>query len=196
MRSLAITFLVLLLLVLSSGSAAFSQVKDGVIIRLPTRVLELYKKGNMIKKYPVGVGMSNFPTPTGSFEIIEMVITPDWENPYKSKGQVQVKRGHSNPLGTRWIGFKDYSGGQYGIHGTNRPSSVGKYSSHGCIRMKIKDAEELFNNVHFGMPVIITNEVHRLKEVKEIIPVEKIVVETISIPLILDSADDIRFYIY
>lgn len=180
MRSLTVTFLVLLLLILTSGSAAFSQVKDGVIIRLPTRVLELYKDGNVVKTYPVGVGMRNFSTPTGTFKIIEMVITPGWENPYRSKGKSRVNMGYSNPLGTRWIGFKDHSGGQYGIHGTNRSSSVGKYSSHGCIRMLIKDSEDLFKRVTFGMPVIVTNEINTIKQVKNVPIVKTSVKEKIS----------------
>lgn len=193
MRSIAITFLVLLLLILTSGSAAFSQVKDGLIIRLPTRVLELYKEGNRVKTYSVGVGMPDFPTPTGTFEIIEMVITPGWENPYLSKGKARVNMGMKNPLGTRWIGFKDYSGGQYGIHGTNKPSSVGKYSSHGCVRMHIKDSEDLFKQVYFGMPVIVTNEGDPFNQVKEVSPVEKPLDEKMVNPLILDNVSDISF---
>lgn len=54
-----------------------------------------------------------------------------------------------NPLGSRWIGFnaRGTDGSKYGIHGTNQPSSIGKYISQGCIRMKKNDVEYLFDRI-------------------------------------------------
>ncbi len=76
---------------------------------------------------------------------------PTWYNPGKVVGP-----GPANPLGTRWmgLGFKGY-----GIHGTNRPSSIGKAASHGCIRMRIPDVEALFALVQVGDEVDLLNEV-------------------------------------
>lgn len=131
---------------------------DYIVIDLEKRQLTLYKEYEAFVSYPVGVGRSGFGTPTGAFEIIRKVKNPQWQNPYKSQAAPKVSAGTHNPIGTRWIGFKAHNGGEYGIHGTNRPSSVGQYSSHGCVRMITKDAEELFEYVSLGMSVIITKE--------------------------------------
>ena len=63
--------------------------------------------------------------------------------------------GKSNPLGTRWMGL---SAKGYGIHGTNVPSSIGKSASHGCIRMRQSDLEELFEMVDIGVAVELRGE--------------------------------------
>jgi len=71
--------------------------------------------------------------------------------------------GSSNPLGPRWIGL-DVKG--FGIHGTNRPDSIGKNASHGCIRLRNRDIEDLFARVKVGDHVSLvaerTDEVARL----------------------------------
>jgi lipoprotein-anchoring transpeptidase ErfK/SrfK len=46
-------------------------------------------------------------------------------------------------------------GGEYAIHGTNRPSSIGGFVSHGCIRMYNEDIRELYRLVRVGTPVIV-----------------------------------------
>lgn len=92
----------------------------------------------LIKTYPVAVGKPSTPTPTGSYKIINKIIKP------------------GGILGTRWMGL-DIPNGPYGIHGTNNPSSIGKFISNGCIRMYNSDVEELFPKVNIGTPVIITD---------------------------------------
>jgi lipoprotein-anchoring transpeptidase ErfK/SrfK len=49
------------------------------------------------------------------------------------------------------------AGGEYAIHGTNRPNSVGGYVSYGCVRMYNQDISDLFNRVEVGTPVIVTS---------------------------------------
>jgi lipoprotein-anchoring transpeptidase ErfK/SrfK len=66
-----------------------------------------------------------------------------------------VGPGKSNPVGTRWIGLSIKG---YGIHGTNVPSSIGKNVSHGCIRMRNRDVEELFTMVALGDQVELYRE--------------------------------------
>ena len=66
-----------------------------------------------------------------------------------------IPPGPGNPVGTRWIGL-DKKG--YGIHGTNAPHSIGKAASHGCIRMRQHDLEELFATVRGGDQVEIIGE--------------------------------------
>ncbi|HZG73251.1 MAG TPA: L,D-transpeptidase, partial [Chondromyces sp.] len=64
--------------------------------------------------------------------------------------------------GTRWVGFdaKGTDGRIYGIHGTNNPSSIGKYISNGCIRMRNSAVELLYEKVPINTKVLIvsTNE--------------------------------------
>jgi lipoprotein-anchoring transpeptidase ErfK/SrfK len=48
------------------------------------------------------------------------------------------------------------SGGEYAIHGTNNPGSVGRFVSHGCVRMYNRDITDLYSRVRIGTPVIVT----------------------------------------
>jgi lipoprotein-anchoring transpeptidase ErfK/SrfK len=63
-----------------------------------------------------------------------------------------VAPGKNNPIGTRWMGL---SKDGYGIHGTNAPASIGHAASHGCIRMRQQDLEELFDLIPVGTAVKI-----------------------------------------
>jgi hypothetical protein len=128
-----------------------------VLINAPARQLFLLDGAQrVLKTYPVAVGRPGFPTPQGQFKVIRKVMHPGFENPYKAAGASRIAPGSNNPLGTRWIGFHPVARGEYGIHGTNRPGSVGKFASHGCVRMYVKDAEDLFDRVTFGMPVVVS----------------------------------------
>ena len=76
-----------------------------------------------------------------------------WDaNPTHSKAKIPA--GPNNPVGTAWIGL---SRPGYGIHGTPDPASIGYSASHGCIRMRIPDAEWLFQRVRIGTPVVIVS---------------------------------------
>lgn len=124
-----------------------------VVINVPSRMLWVYSGNKIVKYFPVGVGRVGFMTPVGHFNVIRKVQDPGWENPYKQKGAIRIAPGETNPLGTRWIGFHQKNGGEFGIHGTDNPSSVGKFSSHGCVRMRVPDAEVLFDMVDLGTSV-------------------------------------------
>ena len=60
----------------------------------------------------------------------------------------------SNPMG---VAAMTLEGGEYAIHGTNRPNSVGGYVSYGCVRMYNQDISDLFERVEVGTPVIVTS---------------------------------------
>lgn len=160
MRAFIVSIIVLLCSLCPLSANALP--KDCIVINIPSRTLDLYKDGKIKKTYPVGVGMPNFPTPVGNFKVISKVIEPGWENPYKAAGYSRIKSGNTNPLGTRWIGFKADPKGEYGIHGTDNPSSVGKLSSHGCVRMHIKDAEEIFDKVDINTAVIVSYDTAKI----------------------------------
>jgi lipoprotein-anchoring transpeptidase ErfK/SrfK len=121
-----------------------------IVISLPDRKVALFEDGRVVRIYPIAVGKHTTPSPNGSFHIASRVVKPTWYHP----GKV-VPAGPANPLGTRWMGL-GYKG--YGIHGTNRPKSIGKAASHGCIRMRNQDVEDLFERVEVGDPVELLTE--------------------------------------
>lgn len=129
-----------------------------LVINVPSRTLFVYYKGQIKNTFPVGVGRPGFPTPAGQYKVIRKVINPGWENPYEKSGTaIKIAPGTvENPLGTRWIGFLQDPHGEYGMHGTDRPSSVGHYSSHGCVRMLVKDSEKLFDMIDVGTPISVS----------------------------------------
>ncbi|MED3551117.1 L,D-transpeptidase [Cytobacillus praedii] len=92
-------------------------------------------------------------TPEGIF-----TITVKAKEPYYRKKN--IKGGDANnPLGTRWIGFdaEDTDGRIYGLHGTNDPSSIGKYVSQGCIRLQNEAIESLYDFVPVGTKILVTS---------------------------------------
>jgi lipoprotein-anchoring transpeptidase ErfK/SrfK len=133
---------------------------SAVVIRRGTNKLVYYKdKGDGLERmrtFPVATGQSSYPTPLGSFEIVQMQRQPWWYPPPSdwAKGLKPVPPGPGNPLGTRWMGI---SAPAVGIHGTPDAASLGYSASHGCIRMAIPSAEWLFKNVKVGTPVFIVS---------------------------------------
>jgi L,D-transpeptidase ErfK/SrfK len=121
-----------------------------IVVSLSGRKIALFEEGRLVKVYSIAVGKHSTPSPNGSFHIVSRVVKPTWYQP----GKV-VPSGPANPLGTRWMGL-GYKG--YGIHGTNRPRSIGKAASHGCIRMRNQDVEDLFERVEVGDPVELLTE--------------------------------------
>jgi len=117
-----------------------------IVVKIPARILELYEDGKIYKRYSIAVGKSDTPTPIG-----------DWRVIWKSHRSGDI-------LGTRFLGL-DVPWGGYGIHGTNRPWSIGHFISQGCIRLRNKDIEELFEWVPVGTPVRIEGEVFPIQRV-------------------------------
>ena len=107
-------------------------------------------------RYGIGVGRQGF-TWSGIKSIIRKTEWPDWypppdmiaRQPYLPR---MIAGGPGNPLGARAM----YIGGtEYRIHGTNDPSSIGKFMSSGCIRMTNDNAIDLFNRVTVGTKVVV-----------------------------------------
>jgi lipoprotein-anchoring transpeptidase ErfK/SrfK len=118
------------------------QVKREIVVSLQDRKLALLEDGEVKKIYPVAVGRPSSPSPVGTFTIERRV-----KNPTYSHDGISVPPGPGNPVGTRWMGLSIHG---YGIHGTNEPKSIGKASSHGCIRLAKADLEELYPLVAVG----------------------------------------------
>lgn len=114
----------------------YFRVSYRIVINVKNHTLTLYKNNSPFKTYPVAVGKASSPTPKGTFKIINKAINP------------------GGPFGARWLGL-NAPYGDYGIHGTNNPSSIGKNISNGCIRMFNKDVIELNSLVPIGTVVQI-----------------------------------------
>jgi murein L,D-transpeptidase YcbB/YkuD len=115
-----------------------------IVIKIPARLLELHEDGKVYKKYRIAVGKGETPSPVGEWIV-------DWKS-YRA-GDI---------FGTRYLALNVPWGG-YGIHGTNQPWSIGHFASHGCIRMRNKDVEELFEWVPVGTPVRIEGQLSPIR---------------------------------
>ena len=127
-----------------------------IVIRRGVNELRYYLGRRLVRTFGVATGQSVYPTPTGQFTIVDMQLWPWWRPPNSpwARGKKPIPPGPGNPLGTRWMGL---SAPGVGIHGTPDDASIGYSASHGCIRMHIPDAEWLFQHVHLGTPVVITD---------------------------------------
>jgi len=121
-----------------------------VVVSIPDRKLALVENDRVVSIYSVAVGAPVSPSPVGTFSIVNRVSNPTY---YKT-GKV-VGPGSLNPVGTRWIGL---SAKGYGIHGTDAPASIGLARSHGCIRLRNRDIEQLFARVRAGDVVELHSE--------------------------------------
>ncbi len=122
-------------------------------IHLGDRRLTLYQGSTAVKQYPVAVGREGWQTPTGEFEVTQMIPDPAWQHPFT--GDVILGGTPENPLGRYWIGFWTDGNNWVGMHGTPNPETVGTAASHGCIRLYNQDIEELFTLVQLGTPVVV-----------------------------------------
>jgi lipoprotein-anchoring transpeptidase ErfK/SrfK len=113
-----------------------------IVVSIADRKLAVVEGERTVRIFETAVGAPKSPSPTGIFQIVNSIADPTWY----TKGKV-VPPGKCNPLGTRWLGLSVKG---YGIHGTNRPASIGHNASHGCIRMRNREVEELFKMVAVG----------------------------------------------
>jgi lipoprotein-anchoring transpeptidase ErfK/SrfK len=141
---------VAVLMAAASEMAAENVPARRLIVSIPARKIALVEDGKVLKVYSVAVGKRSTPSPTGTFHIASHVANPT----YTHAGKV-TKPGPGNPVGTRWmsLGFRGY-----GVHGTNHPGSIGQAASHGCIRLRNQDVEELFELVRVGDEVDLIAE--------------------------------------
>ena len=114
-----------------------------IVVSIPDRKLAVVDDiESRITVFSVAVGAPATPSPTGTFTIVNRIPNPTYYKP----GRV-IGPGDANPLGTRWIGLSQKG---YGIHGTDAPGSIGHATSHGCIRLRNRDVESLFELVRLG----------------------------------------------
>ncbi|MGZ5872724.1 MAG: L,D-transpeptidase [Bradyrhizobium sp.] len=133
-----------------------SEAPGTVIIDTGNTVLYYVLGQGRAVRYGVGVGREGF-TWSGVQSITRKAEWPDWHPPAQMIArQPYLPRfmagGHGNPLGARamYLGSSEYR-----IHGTNDPSTIGKFVSSGCIRLTNDDVTDLFNRVDVGTRVVV-----------------------------------------
>jgi lipoprotein-anchoring transpeptidase ErfK/SrfK len=137
---------------------AFSGFAPGtIVVKTGERSLYFVLDEQRALRFSVGVGRSG-KTWTGNARVEGKFVRPAWAPPQ------EIRREHpnlpdvipggavNNPMGEAALTLR---GGEYAIHGTNRPQSIGGFVSYGCIRMYNRDIVELYRLVAVGTPVII-----------------------------------------
>jgi L,D-transpeptidase ErfK/SrfK len=137
---------------------------DGIVIDIAVRTLYWFQHGALRARFPVGVGRRDWGTPPGRYRIVGRREDPAWRVPASIQEEMRargepvlpyVPPGAENPLGKYWI---QLSAPGYGLHGTNAPGSVGKYASHGCMRLLPEHVALLYREAPDGTPVEIVYE--------------------------------------
>lgn len=110
-----------------------------IIINADKKMLTVYNDNQIYVEFPVAVGKYSTPTPIGEWRVVHKSV--NW----------------GGGFGSRWLGL-NVPWGIYGIHGTNKPYSIGSNASHGCIRMNNLNVEKLYPIIPMGTPVAIISE--------------------------------------
>lgn len=134
-RLTAVLMIALLALPPAHGSAE-SGGAYVIHVDVEQKQLTLWQGDALVRRYTVATGAWDTPSPIGTFTITHRFS------------------GEMGGFGTCFLGL-NVPWGNYGIHGTNKPESIGYNASHGCIRMQVADAEELYHLVPNGTKVII-----------------------------------------
>ncbi|MCL4501890.1 MAG: L,D-transpeptidase [Deltaproteobacteria bacterium] len=138
-----------------------AEVPNGFVINLPELLLYHFVDGAYQRRYTIAIGKPSWPTPTGTYKIIDKRLNPTWNVPPSIQEEMEeqglevkekVPPGPQNPLGKY---FMLTSAEGVGIHATNRPGSIGTFVSHGCMRMLPSEISQLFPQVRVGTTVRI-----------------------------------------
>ncbi|MCG6121557.1 MAG: L,D-transpeptidase [Microvirga sp.] len=128
-----------------------------IVVRTTERKLYLVVAEGEALRYKVGVGRAGRQW-TGRTAIEGMFIRPNWAPPLAirldnpSLPDVISGDSPSNPMGAAALTL---TGGEYAIHGTNAPGSIGGFVSYGCIRMHNDDILDLYSRVGVGTAVVV-----------------------------------------
>ena len=129
-----------------------------VVVKTSQRRLYYFVDSDTAIRYPVGVGRAGMAW-SGTAYIDGRYIKPAWSPPEMIRREnpripeVIPSGSSANPMGAAALTLS--GGGQYAIHGTNNPASVGGFVSHGCIRMYNSDILDLYRRVGIGTKVVV-----------------------------------------
>jgi hypothetical protein len=138
------------------ATAAITSTKE-IVLELRKRTISLVDNGKVVGSWPVAIGDPATPTPTGTFQVRNKVVNPQYQSTRTGKNNPTI--GPQGPLGDRWIGFHTAGKDQFGIHGTPTAwewTVKGREAvSSGCVRMLTPHVRHLFDQVDVGTPVIV-----------------------------------------
>ncbi len=121
-----------------------------IVVSKSSNTLTLHRNGEFFCEYRVATGLNNC-TPEGEFTITDRVERPTWWRPDDHR---PIPFGHpDHELGTHWLGWSRKG---YGIHGTNKPETIGTQASRGCVRMRNEDVAVVYALAPVGTRVIVT----------------------------------------
>ena len=121
-----------------------------LLARLGRHELVLRKDGLVAARFPVAVGRSVLPTPTGRYFLVELLKQPDPNGVYGPYA-------FGTSAFSRVLYHFGGGPGQIGIHGTDEHASIGQSVSHGCIRLRNRDIIRLAHVLPLGTPITILN---------------------------------------
>ena len=128
-----------------------------IVVNVDTNTLDLYDGFRVEKTWDVATAKPGWITPNGEWTIYRKAENPTWYNPaldsWGAGIPAVIPGGPGNPMGTRALYIT--APGLIRIHGTSSPDSIGRYASHGCIRMHNEQIEQLYELVPVGTEVII-----------------------------------------
>ena len=121
------------------------------MVSIPDRKIALIEDGRVVKVYSIAVGKTSTPSPNGSFHIASRVKNPPGISPER-----QLPRDpRIRSVLAGWVSATKATA----FMERTCPSPIGKAASHGCIRMRNQDVEDLFERVEVGDPVDLVTEV-------------------------------------
>ena len=142
---------------LARGSTIGEYAPGTIVVKTSERRLYLVLENGQTLSYPVGVGRAG-KTWTGSGYINGKFLRPAWSPPAEVRHDkpnlpAVIPGGTAqNPMGAAAMTLNV---GEYAIHGTNNPGSIGGFVSYGCIRMHNRDVMDLYSRVSVGTPVVV-----------------------------------------
>ncbi len=129
-----------------------------VVVRTGERRLYLVLGNGQAIRYMVGVGRAGKQW-AGVSRIDGKYLNPAWAPPHeirRDKPSLPAVIPGGSPHNPMGVAALTLAGGEYAIHGTNQPSSIGGYVSYGCIRMYNQDISDLYRRVSVGTAVVVT----------------------------------------
>jgi L,D-transpeptidase ErfK/SrfK len=137
---------------------------QGLVINLPELRMYDFTRGGAPAVHAIAIGDVDWQTPVGSFRLGAKRAEPVWYVPASIRGEhpelpAVVPPGPANPLGSHWITIGATS---YGIHGTNNRWSIGRLSTHGCVRLYEDVMRGLFERLPSGTPLRIVYQTVKL----------------------------------
>jgi hypothetical protein len=131
-----------------------------IVVRLDRNELDLYDGFHVIRSWDVATAKPGFTTPNGDWTIYDKQVDPTWHNPapdgWGAGEPLVVGPGPGNPMGPRALYIT--APGLIRIHGTSDDASIGRYASHGCIRMHNDDIVTLYPMVPVGTHVLVVGQ--------------------------------------